>query len=82
MSGFALYSFSWTFFFIKVDVKTGSTFVKTNNIKVVYKHIRKDGTEKLFGIHNTKVRNYIQERGTGEHACKSFEFLLAELNQC
>ena len=27
----------------------------THNIKVVYKHIRKDGTKESFGFHETKV---------------------------
>ena len=29
--------------------------VEIDNIKVVYKHIRKDGTKESFGVHKTKV---------------------------
>ena len=43
------------FFFIKINIKTVSTLVEIDNIKVVYKHIRKDGTKELCGFHKTKV---------------------------
>ena len=43
------------FFFIKINIKTVSTLVEIDNIKVVYKHIRKDGTKESFGFHKTKV---------------------------
>ena len=42
-------------FFIKINIKTVSTLVEIDNIKVVYKHIRKDGTKESFGFHKTKV---------------------------
>ena len=32
-----------------------SNLVEIDNIKVVYKHIRKDGTKESFGFHKTKV---------------------------
>ena len=35
--------------------KTVSTLVEIDNIKVVYKHIRKNGTKELSGFHKTKV---------------------------
>ena len=37
------------------NIKTVSTLVEIDNIKVVYKHIRKDGTKESFGVHKTKV---------------------------
>ena len=42
-------------FRIKINIKTVSTLVEIDNIKVVYKHIRKDGTKESFGFHKTKV---------------------------
>ena len=38
-----------------INIKTVSTLVEIDNIKVVYKHIRKDGTKESFGFHKTKV---------------------------
>ena len=48
-------TYKLNFFFIKINIKTVSTLVEIDNIKVVYKHIRKDGTKESFGFHKTKV---------------------------
>ncbi len=39
-----------TFFFIKINIKTVSTLVEIDNIKVVYKHIRKDVHEGVVRV--------------------------------
>ena len=42
-------------FFHQDKYQTVSTLVEIDNIKVVYKQIRKDGTKESFGFHKTKV---------------------------
>ena len=37
--------FQLDFLLVKPDVKTGIGFLKVYHIKIVYQHIRKDGTE-------------------------------------
>ena len=37
--------FQLDFLIVEPDVKTGSGFLKVYHIKIVYQHIRKDGTE-------------------------------------
>jgi len=43
---------------VKPDVETKGRLLKLGNIKVVYQHIRKDGSKQLGMIHAAKVQLY------------------------
>ena len=43
---------------VKPDVETKGSLLKLGNIKVVYQHIRKDGTKQSGMVHDAKVQLY------------------------
>ena len=46
------------FLLVEPDVKTNVGLLEVDNVEVVYKHIRKDGTKEIIGFHAAKVTLY------------------------